>query len=177
MTGAILLVGFAVEGVTILALHQLLWLHFVVGFLLVGPVALKIGSTFYRFAMYYARAEPYVRRGPPQPLFRILGPLVVLTSIAVIGTGIMLAIVGPGQSGWIFLHKAAFVLWFGVMTVHVLAYLPQLPRLLFGVGAGDTTVPGRSVRYLALAAAIGVGVLVAVVCMQLSGPWPGLQLH
>ena len=48
-TGAVLLVLFAVEGVTILFLGQLLTLHFFIGLLLTGPVGLKIGSTGYRF--------------------------------------------------------------------------------------------------------------------------------
>ena len=52
MTGALLLVGFAVEGFTILSIRRLLFLHFVVGLLLIGPVLLKLGSTVYRFARY-----------------------------------------------------------------------------------------------------------------------------
>jgi hypothetical protein len=127
MTGAVLLVGFAIEGLTILQLHRLLWLHFVVGFLLLGPVTLKICSTLYRFARYYTRSQPYVRRGAPAPLLRVLGPLVVLTSLAVLGTGVILAYVGPGPGNWLFLHKVSFVLWFGVMTIHVCAYAPRLP--------------------------------------------------
>jgi hypothetical protein len=63
---------------------------------------------------------------------RLLGPLVTGTSLAVLGTGVALAVVGPGNSQWIFLHKASFVLWFGVMTIHVLAYAPRLPGLLLG---------------------------------------------
>jgi hypothetical protein len=83
MTGAALLVLFAAEGVTILALHRLLTLHFFIGMLLAGPVALKISSTGYRFIRYYAGARPYVRKGPPAPLLRLLAPVVVLTSCGV----------------------------------------------------------------------------------------------
>jgi hypothetical protein len=50
MTGFVLLVLFAAEGVTILRVHQLLTVHFFVGMLLVGPVALKVAATGYRFA-------------------------------------------------------------------------------------------------------------------------------
>ena len=35
MTGAVLLVGFAVEGLTILSVHRLLVVHFAVGMLLI----------------------------------------------------------------------------------------------------------------------------------------------
>jgi hypothetical protein len=173
MTGAVLLVGFAIEGLTILQLHRLLWLHFVVGFLLLGPVTLKICSTLYRFARYYTRSQPYVRRGAPAPLLRVLGPLVVLTSLAVLGTGVILAYVGPGPGNWLFLHKVSFVLWFGVMTIHVCAYAPRLPRLLRPGrrSAGPAAAPGGAARYLALAAALAAGVLVAAVTMHLSGQW------
>ena len=44
MTGAVLLVLLAVEGFTILRLGRLLTLHFFLGMLLLGPVALKAGS-------------------------------------------------------------------------------------------------------------------------------------
>jgi hypothetical protein len=48
LTGVVLLVGFAIEGVTILRIGRLLTLHFFLGLLLIGPVLLKIGSTGYR---------------------------------------------------------------------------------------------------------------------------------
>jgi len=72
MTGAILLVGFAVEGFTILGVHRMLFLHFFVGMLLIGPALLKIGSTVYRFVRYYAGSVSYVRKGPPSPVLRSL---------------------------------------------------------------------------------------------------------
>ena len=182
MTGAVLLAGFAVEGLTILELNRLLWLHFALGFLLLGPVLLKICSTLYRFARYYTGSEPYLRKGPPAPLLRILGPLVILTSVAVLGTGVILAIAGPGQGYWLFLHKAAFVLWFAIMTVHVAAYAPRLPRLLLrgndGGHPGPSAAPGGPARYLALGVALTAGVLVAAVTMHLSSEWTGgFHLH
>jgi hypothetical protein len=175
MTGGVLLVGFAVEGATILELNRLLWLHFAVGFLLLGPVLLKMGSTLYRFARYYAGSEPYVRKGPPAPLLRALGPLVILTSVAVLGTGVVLAIAGPGRGNWLVLHKAAFILWFGVMTVHVVAHVPRLPRLLLGSRsrAAPRIAPGAPARYLALSVALAAGIAVAALTMQLSGQWTG----
>lgn len=192
MTGAVLLVGFFIEGITILELHKLLVLHFVVGALLIGPVLLKIASTFYRFVRYYSGSVPYVRKGPPAPVLRVLGPFVVLTSIAVIATGIVLAVVGPGHGQWLLLHKTSFVLWFGVMTVHVLWYAPRLPRLLFGPPGGGLTSAGRAeasqhadggsepaggtaARWLALVVSLAAGVAVAAVTLNMSGKW-GMHL-
>ncbi|MGB6457132.1 MAG: hypothetical protein WBH47_21895 [Streptosporangiaceae bacterium] len=175
MTGAILLIGFAVEGFTILEIHRLLVLHFLVGFLLIGPVLLKIASTGYRFVRYYAGSAAYVRKGPPSAALRLLAPLVILTSVAVIGTGVILAVVGPGSGSWLFLHKASFILWFGVMTIHVLNYAPRLPRLLTARprrgGRGGPLLSGGSARWLALAVAVAAGIGVAALATHLSAKW------
>jgi hypothetical protein len=173
MTGAVLLLGFAVEGVTVLQIHRLLFIHVLVGGLLIGPVVLKMASTMYRFARYYTGSLPYVRKGPPAPVLRVLGPLVILTSVAVLGTGIVVGIVGPGNGQWLFLHKATFVLWFGVMTIHVLNYAPRLPRIFWERPAygGTAGIAGGSVRWLALAISVAVGIAVAALALQLSANW------
>ena len=140
LTGALLLLLLAAEGLTILQLRSMLTLHFFIGMLLLGPVALKAGSTIYRFARYYTGSAPYRRKGPPAPLLRLLGPVVIAATAGVFGTGVALALAGPaGLQPWLFLHKGSFVVWFGAMTVHVLAYLPRLPRLL----AAEFGVPRR----------------------------------
>lgn len=180
MTGAALLILFAVEGVTILAVHRLLTLHFFIGMLLAGPVALKISSTGYRFIRYYTGARPYVRKGPPAPLLRLLAPVLVLTSCGVIGSGVLLAFAGPGPGPWLVLHKALFVLWFGAMTIHVLAYLPQLARLAAAGWRGrrpgpdgrpGVVVGGSPARLALLAVALGGGMLLAATTIGLTGPW------
>src|SRR5215469_3746733 len=130
LTGTVLLVLLAAEGVTILSVGRLLTPHFFIGMMLLGPVALKAGSTIYRFVRYYTGSAPYRRKGPPAPLLRLLGPLVIASTAGVFGSGVALAFAGPGNGPWLFLHKASFVVWFCAMTVHVLWYLPQLPRLL-----------------------------------------------
>jgi hypothetical protein len=106
MTGAVLLALLAAEGFTILSLGQLLTPHFFIGMLLLGPVALKAGSTIYRFIRYYAGSAPYRRKGPPALLLRLLGPVVIASTAGVFGTGIALAVTGPaGRQPWLFLHK------------------------------------------------------------------------
>ena len=185
---------------TILQLGRLLTLHFFIGMLLLGPVALKVGSTIYRFARYYAGSAPYRRKGPPAPLLRLLGPVVIASTAGVFGTGIVLAVAGPaGRQPWLFLHKASFVIWFCAMTVHVLAYLPRLPGLLAaesrgaaghsaqgatrGAAGGPSRVAaggpsrvaavlgGRGVRLSLLAASLVAGLVIAMLTVHLAGPW------
>jgi hypothetical protein len=181
MTGAVLLVLLAAEGVTILLKRQLLTEHFFIGMLLVGPVLLKLGSTGYRFVRYYAGSAPYVRKGPPALLLRLLGPVVILTSVGVIGSGIALALVGPGPSPWLFLHKATFVLWFGATSIHVLWYAPRLPRLLSARSAtwdrARVTLAGAGRRWLLLTAALAVGLMIALATYHLAGNWTSFMTH
>jgi hypothetical protein len=181
LTGVVLLIGFAVEGMTLLALHGLLTLHFFLGMLLIGPVLLKIGSTGYRFVRYYAGAAPYVQKGPPVPLMRLLGPFVIVTSLAVLGSGVLLGIAGPGRGPWLFLHKASFVLWFGCMSLHVLWYVWRLPRILLGTpgrpgvpgepGAARVAVAGGGTRWLLVGAALAAGLVIALLTIHLVGAW------
>ncbi len=181
-TGAVLLVLFAAEGFTILSIHQLITVHFFLGMLLIGPVALKIGTVVYRFTRYYTGAPEYRRKGPPAPLLRLLGPFVVITSVGVIGTGVMLAVTGSAAGPWLFLHKAFFVLWFGAMTIHVLAYVWRLPRLIgadvrgpSGFNRAQGVLAGRTTRWLLLAASLAGGLLIAAMTVHLASPWTGLH--
>jgi len=192
VTGAVLLVLLAVEGVTILRLGRLLTLHFFIGMLLLGPVALKAGSVMYRFYRYYTGNGPYRRMGPPAPLLRLLGPCIMLLTAGVFGSGVMLAVIGPsGRHPWLFLHKATFILWCVAMFMHVLAYLPRLPRLLYAEARGVGLAPedgqaysggppvaraaqllgGRGVRLSLLIASVGAGLAIALLTVHLTGAW------
>jgi hypothetical protein len=180
--GAVLLVLFAAEGVTILAVQQLLTLHFFVGMVLIGPVLLKAGTTIYRFIRYYTGAPGYRRKGPPALPLRVLGPFVVLTSLAVIGTGVMAGYAGPGGGWWLFAHKATFVVWFAVMTIHVLAYAWRLPRLIgadLRASAGHRArevLAGRRARWLLLTASVLAGLLLAALTVHQAGAWLGSHM-
>ena len=66
VTGVLLIVLLAVLGVTIVRIGQLTWLHLFLGLLLIGPVALKLATTGYRFVRYYAHNPRYVDRGRPR---------------------------------------------------------------------------------------------------------------
>jgi hypothetical protein len=110
MTGTILIVLLAVIGVTILRIGQLVSVHLFVGLLLLGPVALKMGSTGYRFVRYYTREPAYRRKGPPEALLRLIAPLVVLSTVTVFASGVVLLLLGPRNRGqFLLIHKASFL--------------------------------------------------------------------
>jgi hypothetical protein len=131
VTGALLIVLLAALGVTIVFIGQLIWEHLFLGLLLIGPVALKLASTGYRFVRYYTADPPYRRKGPPAPALRMLGPVLVGLTVIVFATGVALLVIGPGSSSrdaLVLLHKASFILWIVVTAIHVLAHLPELVR-------------------------------------------------
>src|SRR6266702_4222288 len=82
LAGAVLLVLILVEIVTSARLRTLLSAHVFVGVLLAGPLAVKIGSTGYRFLRYYTRSPAFVRRGSPRLALRVLAPLLLATTQA-----------------------------------------------------------------------------------------------
>jgi hypothetical protein len=196
MTGAVLLILLAVEGYTILRIGRLLTLHVFLGMLLLGPVTLKAGSVLYRFACYYTGRKPYRRKGPPAPLLRVIGPINMLLTACVFGTGIMLAVTGPsdygGPTGWLQLHRLSFIAWLFFMAIHVLAYLWRLPAILAaearGVpltegGTGGQTgagrharravevLGGRGIRLALLVASLLAGLVIALLTVHLTGKW------
>lgn len=163
-TAAVLLVLFAIEGVTVLSVRSLLTAHVVIGMVLVPPVLVKIASTSYRFVRYYTGAPAYRRKGPPSPALRALGPLVVVLTLAVLASGIGLLYSPAGIRSPLFrIHQASFVLWFAVLAIHVLGHLKDTaklaPRDLYWRTRRQVT--GASLRQWTVAASIGIGVLLA----------------
>ena len=131
LTGAVLIVLLAVIGVTILRLRGLLWVHLFVGLLLLGPVVLKIASTSYRFIRYYTNDPAYRLKGPPAAYLRLLGPMVVLSTVVVFASGVALLLAGPSSRGTLLpIHKISFFVWLAATAIHVLGHLQELAPAL-----------------------------------------------
>jgi hypothetical protein len=178
LTGAVavaLLVLLVAEGATIPFIGQLLGPHIFIGLLLVPPVALKLASTGYRFARYYTQDEPYVRKGPPPTVLRFVAPGLVLTTLALFGTGIALIFAGPPSNTLIFAHKLSFFAWVGLMALHILGHLLELPRLASADwrrhGPREARLAGAGLRASALAGAIVLGVGLGFVALSVGKSW------
>jgi hypothetical protein len=168
-TGAALLIGLAGEGLTILlGVGGYLTWHMVIGFGLLVPVGLKIASTVYRFARYYTNSPAYVRKGPPRPLLRILGPFLVLNTLFVLLSGIAIMFAGGYRHQLGELHKLSFFSWFALTTIHLLAYVWRVPGLMLADLLGRGTSPGDAVRRILLVGGSGLaGIAVAAAVL----PW------
>jgi hypothetical protein len=167
----------AALGVTILSIGPLIWWHVLLGMLLIPPVLLKLGSTGWRFARYYARSDEYVRRGPPPLPLRLMAPLVIVATLAVFATGVALLVVGPSGGILVGLHKASFIVWFVVTAIHVLAHLREIPRLVTAdywrrrPSPREDPVPGAALRRLLLAGSIVAGAILAIATVRYAQPW------
>jgi hypothetical protein len=101
----------------------------------------------------------------------LLGPIVVLSTLALLGTGLALIAVGPGGGFVLLLHKASFVVWLGALGVHVLGHLQRVQRALSSE-LNDRADRGRvRVRLLLVAGVVVVGAIIAVALLPASAPW------
>jgi hypothetical protein len=128
IVGTLLLVVIAIEGATLLDLRPLLTVHAFVGVLLIPIVALKLASTGWRMLRYYVRGDDYVRRGPPHLVLRaFVAPLIVVSTVLLLATGVALLVLDQTKGTLVGLHKASFLVWLGAAALHVLPRIVNLP--------------------------------------------------
>lgn len=169
LAGAVLLVLILVELVSSANLHALLPLHIFVGVLLAGPLVVKLGSTGYRFVRYYTQSPAYVCSGPPRL------PLLLVTTIAVVGSGIGLVVTGPAQAGLLRpLHSLSVVFWLSLIAIHVVAYLWWTLRWVaddWRKHPGRSLAPGRGFRLGVTVGALLAGAVAALLLFPGAAPW------
>ena len=181
-TGLVLLVLFLAELGTLLDVRGLISWHVAIGALLIPPALAKTATTTWRILRYYTGSPPYRQAGPPPVLLRLLGPLVVLTTLALLGTGIALVALGPDSlftpvvtvAGRdvtaLTLHQASFLAWAVVTGLHVLTRTVPAIRLAAAhpsAGPAAGTVP----RAVVLGATVALAAAVAAVTLALAGAW------
>jgi hypothetical protein len=168
---AVLLVVLAVEGLTIPAVRQLFGWHVFFGVVLIPVVLVKTASTSYRMVRYYTGEPAYRRKGPPSPLLRALGPVVVLTTLTVLATGVALLVFGPSAQWARGLHKASFIAFFFATAVHVLAHLRRVPGLTTADLDATRRLPHAGQRWVTAAASLVVGLGLGFVALRYDATW------
>jgi hypothetical protein len=182
MVGLVIFVLLALEGVTIPFIGPLFTLHAFIGWVLLPPILLKISSTSYRFVMYYSGNYKYVKAGPPKPLLRIIAPLIILTTALLMWSGIEMVLIGPTGPGvrmWFTIHRASFIIWFGLMAVHVLAYFLKassfaLPEFTRKQGMHTLRVPWRNLRMALVVGSVVIGIILGFSEWHLANNWMAL---
>jgi len=182
-SGTLLTVLLAGEGLTTLQIRQLITIHIFLGLLLLAPVALKIATTSYRFARYYLGESAYVDRGPPHVLFRVLGPVLVGATVAMLASGVALLTRTPRNAGLLLAaHKASFIVWLALMAVHFVGHIAESLRLTVQDWRPRRSAPelrGRAARrgVLALTLLVGVGIAAALTPSNSWSNRPKQQQH
>jgi hypothetical protein len=166
---AVVLVGLLVaEGITIVHMRGLLSAHMFIGLVLMPPVALKLGSTGYRMVSYYTGSRAYRAKGPPLLPLRLMAPVLVASTLAVLASGVLLLAVGHKSDAILTVHKLSFIVFGVVLAVHGLAYAPRVVRSVqadWGP-ARRQAVPGAGTRAMLVAAALGGGAALALALLQ-----------
>ncbi len=178
ITAVVLVALLAVEGVTIVALGPLVSVHLFVGLALIPPIGLKLASTGYRFARYYTNSPRYRRRGPPPPLLRAIAPIVVLTSVVVLASGVWLLLAGPSSRDAVLpIHKVSFIVWLAFTGVHVLGHVLRLPPTLSAEYGRGARAPGWAVRQATLGVALVAGIGLAAALVPHYAAWQQWFAH
>lgn len=177
--GLVLLVLFFFEGLTLLDVRGLITWHVALGALLVPPALAKTVTTGWRIVRYYAGQPEYRAAGPPPFVLRLLGPLVVLTTLVLLGSGVLLVLVGQDSArqpfldvlgvrlGWLDLHKGIFWFWFAAMAAHVLSR--AWPALRLAIRRSG--IPGIGYRVTGLGLSLVVAAAAAVWMVGATGTW------
>jgi hypothetical protein len=160
IVGTLLLVVIGIEGATLLDLRPLLTVHAFVGMLLIPIVVLELASTGWRMLRYYFRSDEYVRRGPPHFVLRaFVAPLIVVSTVVLLATGVALLALDQTQGTLVGLHKASFFVWFGATALHVLPRIVSLPSSL------RRRAPGTALRLGLAGASLVTGLLLATLTL------------
>ena len=172
LTGAVLYVLLIAIVATVLEISALLEEHYLVGFLLIPPVILKLGSSGYRFARYYGRDTRYRVAGPPPLVLRfVVAPILVASTVAALATGVELWLFGLRfGDGWMTAHTLSAVVMLLAAALHVLAHLRRSAEAVREEVASGTreTLSGRSLAVGSLL----LGAVLAVASLLYSSPFP-----
>jgi hypothetical protein len=186
-TGLLLLVGSVAELLTLFDVRGLISWHVAVGALLVPPALMKSVSTGWRIARYYTGNRAYVDAGPPPLPLRLLGPLVVISTVGVLGSGILLVLVGSDSAhqslvdilgfriDWVTVHQVFFAVWATATGLHLLGRIVPALRITVARRGAPVGVPGGWSRRLLLALVAISAVALAVVLVRADGSWVGLR--
>ena len=188
-TALVLLALSVAELLTLFDVRGLISWHVALGALLIPPAVMKTASTGWRMASYYLGRRPYEVAGPPPLLMRLLGPLVVLSTLGLLGTGVLLILIGEEEArrtslsllgfraDWVTAHQAFFAVWAAAAGLHLLGRIvPALRATVLHGPGGDRAVPGRWARVLWFAVmAVGAAAL-AVVLVHADTSWSAQRL-
>ncbi len=179
LAGAVLLVGFAVDLFVTANLSRLIMVHIFIGALLAGPLIVKLTGVGYRFFKYYGKSPAFVAKGPPNIWLRLLGPALLVVTLALFISGFGLAFEGPVHDRVLFfIHAASAAMWIPMIAVHVYGHIRQVPRSILEDWGSQSrqAVSGRVKRLRFIIMGLIVGTVAGVVMVHVAAPWRAVRL-
>ena len=172
LAGVPLFILLAAMAVTIFFVRQLLPVHYLVGFLLIPPLGLKLASAGYRFGRYYTRSPSYRLAGPPPVLLRLVASVLVISTGAVFVTGIELWLVGLRLgSAWVEAHTLSSVVMILSTGLHTLSHLRRSAAAAVEEITGPRLREAFTPRSLVVASLV-LGAVLAAASLLYSTPFP-----
>jgi hypothetical protein len=158
----------ALQLATLLALDSLIRVHLFVGVVLLGPIALKLASTGYRFVRYYTGASDYREQGPPPTVLRVIAPVFVLATIGVFGSGVAMLLDGESTGGRLDLHVTSVWVWLICLGVHIAFNVREVVRNVRGewFSRARLRIAGAELRAGLVIASLLGGALVAIAMLS-----------
>ena len=170
LTGVLLVPLLGLVFLTGLALDAYWHVHYVVGFVLIPVVALKVATTGYRAISYYVGHGPYRAAGPPELSLRLLAPLVVTSTIVALVTGVVLWAQHSRGGTLSTLHTDAAVICAGTVGIHLLAYVPRaITESFHAIRAGWSRM--GSIRIAVVIVVVIAGIALSIITYA-NGTWP-----
>lgn len=146
-------------------------LHFFLGFVAIPLTVLKLGSTGHRFVAYYLRRHrAYRTAGPPTVIPRVLAPLLVVSTVGALATGVVLFVQGTKHGVFSTLHTDSAVVFIVLVVIHLAIHA----RTAWVASAADlgtpATNPHTTTRW-AMVVAASVAGLVLAAGLTFAYPW------
>jgi len=172
------------ELLTLFDVRGLISWHVALGALLIPPATMKTASTTWRMASYYLGRVPYREAGAPPLFMRLLGPLVVVSTLGLLATGVTLVLLGEEaarrslvtllgfRADWVTVHQGFFAVWAGAAGLHLLGrIIPALRTTVLRRPAAGQAVPGRWARGLWFVTMVAAAAALAVVLVHADSSW------
>lgn len=181
--GAALLVIFVGQMITLTDIVGLMDWHIALGLVLIPPSLLKVATTGWRIVRYYTGHARYREAGPPPLLLRVLGPVLILSTLSLFATGILLIDVGqlrgdePTHSligiNWSAkdMHQASYNVWVFAAGLHVFAHLITAAKSIVPARFSTGKLPGTGSRALGILAIACAAVSLAIIAYPAGRTW------
>jgi hypothetical protein len=177
MSGLALLVLLPIPYGTALSLDLLWRVHYFSSLLLVPLLLVKFAGTGWRALRYYLGDLEYRADGPPHPMPRLTAPILVASTVALFGSGVVMMLGADRFGTWSTIHNGAAIVFTAALGLHLLAHLWDAPadvgsdlQVSRAKAVTREDVPGGRRRVAITVAAFVAGITVATVAMP-SAQW------